>query len=328
MREIYRHALGVLGLMLGILIAVGVVGPAQAVAAEGEDAEMKTEEPAGEALAEAAGESSEVSIESLVMFPSMNVVLSSSDLDKSEAFYGEVLGLKPMAPLMLPGNMKMPRFKVGTSEIKFLKGPDSIPNQTGGVRDAIGIRLLTFYLPDSPELDARLEAYRNDALSYIKLGGSRRLTFVEDPDGNAIELMLLPADSPAESFDKLAIGLTVSDIDASRAFYGDFLGLEDLGAVDVALLGGKKYSYRHGTTVIKFWSFGGDLPVHSGLWQDAVGIRYIQYIVRDLDAVDAHARSEGANIHTPIFNLGKMARIMFIADPDGIINEFVGLPKR
>jgi hypothetical protein len=25
--------------------------------------------------------------------------------------------------------------------------------------------------------------------------------------------------------------------------------------------------------------------------------------------------------------LGNLARIMFIADPDGIINEFVGLPK-
>ena len=67
---------------------------------------------------------------------------------------------------------------------------------------------------------------------------------------------------------------------------------------------------------------------HSGRWQEANGIRYIQYIVSDLDAVDAHAREKGANIHTPIFDLGAMARIMFIADPDGVINEFVGRPER
>ena len=39
------------------------------------------------------------------------------------------------------------------------------------------------------------------------------------------------------------------------------------------------------------------------------------------------AQSSGVTIEQKIFPLGKLARIMFIADPDGIINEFVGLPK-
>ena len=56
-------------------------------------------------------------------------------------------------------------------------------------------------------------------------------------------------------------------------------------------------------------------------------MRYIQYIVRDLDAVSDYAESSGVTIEQEIFPLGALARIMFLADPDGIINEFVGLPK-
>ena len=73
-------------------------------------------------------------------------------------------------------------------------------------------------------------------------------------------------------------------------------------------------------------SFGAALPKHSGRWEKARGLRYIQYIVRDLHAVSDDAKSSGVKIEQPIFPLGNLARIMFIADPDGIINEFVGLP--
>ena len=38
------------------------------------------------------------------------------------------------------------------------------------------------------------------------------------------------------------------------------------------------------------------------------------------------AKTSGAKTEQPIFPLGNLARIMFIADPDDIINEFVGLP--
>lgn len=268
-----------------------------------------------------------LSIDSLIAKPSMNIVISTSDSDKVKEFYGGALGLKPMSPLMLPGNREMTRFLVGTSEIKFLVAPKDAPSQTGAIQDANGIRLLTFIFPDYDELEARFKAHGIEmpALQTVE-GTSVRYGFLPDPDGNIIEVAIVP-DAPKETYDSIAIGMTVADAEKTRAFYGEFLKLEELEPEFIESLGVNKYSFRHGTTTIKFWAPKGERPTHSGRWQDALGLRYIQYIVSDLDAVDAHARAEGADIHTPIFDLGGMARIMFIADPDGVINEFVGGPK-
>ena len=284
--------------------------------------------PLGSPVA-AQDDSSKGAIAPLIAQRSMNIVLSTSDIVEVKKFYGEILALKPMTPLHLPGGLEMTRYQVGTSEIKFLIPADSVPRQTGGVREANGIRLLTFFFSGEAALSARFAEHGRPAPEFsAPTDSSHRVAFVDDPDGNRIELVVLAQGADEAMLDRVDIGLTVADVEKSRAFYGEFLGLEELDPVDVPALEGKMYSYRHGTTKVKFWSFGPGLPNHSGLWQDANGIRYIQYIVSDLDAVDAYARAKEANIHTPIFNLGRMARIMFIADPDGIINEFVGGPSR
>ena len=271
----------------------------------------------------------ETSIDSLIAKSSMNVVLSTNHVAEVKKFYGDVLGLKPMTPLHLPGGLEMTRFLVGTSEIKFLPPRGDVPRETGAIDAAIGIRMLGFYFPDVDKVTARFKEHGYPIPSFqnqVRTG--RKNAFVSDPDGNMIQLIVPPAGAKDETFDKLDIGLTVSDTEASRKFYGQFLDLEELDPLEIPAHGIKRYSYRHGTTTIKLWTYGKDLPKQSGRWQDAYGIRYIQYIMSDLDAVDAHAKATGADIHTPIFNLGAMARIMFIADPDGIINEFVGGPKR
>src|SRR5687767_14175707 len=52
--------------------------------------------------------------------PSMNVFRRFAvDRAKMTAFYGDVLGLEPMAPINMPGGGQMIRFQVGTSEIKL-----------------------------------------------------------------------------------------------------------------------------------------------------------------------------------------------------------------
>lgn len=267
-------------------------------------------------------------IKDLIFQPSMNIVISTSDVAKTKEFYGEVLGLEPMDPLIFPNGMEMTRYRVGTSEIKFLHNPQEIPRETGGVRDAIGIRLLAFFFPDEAALAARFEASGRRTPKFGPVSDSgARVGFANDPDGNLIELIVMPEGTSDDAFDRLDIGLTVSDTEAARKFYGKFLGLDEVEPREVEALGGMLYAFMHGTTKIKFWSFGSDLPKYVGHWDTAYGLRLIQYIVTDLDAVDAHARSEGAMIDTPIFELGDLARIMFIADPDGIINEFVGGPK-
>lgn len=270
----------------------------------------------------------ETSIDSLITKPSMNVVLSTSDVAKVKEFYGEALGLTPMTPVQLPGGLEMTRFQVGSSEIKFLSPRGEVPRETGAIDAAVGIRMLGFYFPDVDGVTARFEEHGYATPSFQSQGRTgMKNAFVSDPDGNMIQLIVPAAGANDETFDRLDIGLTVSDMEASRNFYGQFVDLEELAPLEIPEHGITRYSYRHGTTTIKLWTYGNDLPKHSGRWQDAYGIRNIQYIVSDLDAVDAHAKATGADIHTPIFNLGPRGRIMFIADPDGIMNEFIVRPK-
>ena len=86
------------------------------------------------------------------------------------------------------------------------------------------------------------------------------------------------------------------------------------------------YLFRLGETTVKFWSFGPDLPVYSGRHLDAYGFRYLQYQVKDIDAVHEFIKARGGTIELPPTPMNSMpVSLMFVADPDGIINEFFGL---
>jgi catechol 2,3-dioxygenase-like lactoylglutathione lyase family enzyme len=270
-----------------------------------------------------------VDIPKLMFQPSVNVVLSVADVEKSKNFFGNVLGLKSMSNLNLPGGFVMTRYQVGTTEIKLLHLATTKKTETGKVDEAIGIRRLTLFFPDAKELIDRFKAAGLPAPEFetepTERGWSRAI--VHDPDGSEIELVVPPPGTPDDVFKNIELRLTVGDLEKSRKFYRDFVGFHQLEPVQVPPAeGGQLYPYRHGNTTIVLASFGPGLPKNSGHWQDAHGLRYIQYIVKDLDAVNAFAQASGVTIDQPIFPLGKLARIMFIADPDGVINEFVGLP--
>lgn len=261
--------------------------------------------------------------------PSVNLVLSVGNVARSKEFYGEVLDLEPMANLNLPGGFVMTRYNVGGTEIKFLHNPAATKAETGKPNEAIGIRRLTLFFRDPQALAARFKEHGLPVPEFETEPGMRGWSraIVNDPDGNEVALVIPPADAPDSVLNNIELRLTVADLEASRKFYGEFVGFEELEPEKVAPAeGGVLHRFRHDNTTIVLASFGDSLPVHSGRWEKARGIRYIQYIVRDLDAVSDFAKSSGAKIEQPIFPLGKLARIMFIADPDGIINEFVGLP--
>jgi predicted enzyme related to lactoylglutathione lyase len=270
-----------------------------------------------------------VDIPKLMLKPSVNLVLSVSDIEKSKTFYGQVLALKPMSNLNLPGGLTMTRYQVGGTEIKFLHSPGAKTAETGKVDTAIGIRRLTLFFRDQQTLAARFKDHGLPAPQFEMEPGTRGWSraIVYDPDGSELALVIPPADMADKVLDTIEVRLTVGDLEKSRKFYRDFIGFEELDPEKVpATEGGELYCFRHGNTTITLASFGAALPKHSGRWEKARGLRYIQYIVRDLDAVSDDAKSSGVKIEQPIFPLGNLARIMFIADPDGIINEFVGLP--
>jgi catechol 2,3-dioxygenase-like lactoylglutathione lyase family enzyme len=271
-----------------------------------------------------------VDIPAMMLKPSVNVVLSVADVERSKEFYGQVLKLKPMANLNLPGGFVMTRYQVGGTEIKLLHSKATEKTHSGKIDEAIGIRRMTLFFPDQQALVERFKAHGREVPQFEKEGTARGWTrlIASDPDGNQIELVVPPPGTSDDAFNNIELRLTVGDIEKSRRFYREFVGFKELEPQKASPAeGGEIFGYRHGNTTINLAGFGQELPKHSGRWDAAFGLRYIQYIVADLDAVSDFAKSSGAKIDTPIFPLGNLARIMFIADPDGIINEFVGLPK-
>ncbi len=271
-----------------------------------------------------------VSIPDLMFQPSVNLVLSVADVEDSREFYGEVLGLRRIRDLDLPGGLVMTRYQVGTTEIKFLHSDATMKSETGAADAAIGIRRLRLFFRDGLALRERFARHQFPPPKFIVRDDNSDMptALVRDPDGNEIELAIVPEDAQDDALEKIELGLTVADVEASRKFYRDFIGfaeLEPLAATSAAAR--PVYRFRHGNTTIRIASHSDGLPVHTGRWEEAHGIRYIQYIVRDLDAVRDYAEKSAVRVEQDIFPLGRLARILFLADPDGIINEFVGLPK-
>ncbi len=286
-------------------------------------------------------------IVSLLLVPAISVVLSAQpknidatapvftqqatnvfrrfavDLAKMKEFYGEVLALKPLPTLNMPGGGQMTRFHAGASEIKLQPAASETQAPSGGVRDVIGLRVLTFFFPDEAALTARfrehgypLPEFRNRTSGR----GTTRVAMVRDPSNQWAELVVALGGTP-ESYDRLEIGLTVSDVEKARAFYRGFVGLEELNPVEDVLLGTTKYPYRLGSTTINIWSFGKGLPIN----KSSAGI---QYVVGNVEAIDARAKAKGVTIDRPLSDFTANLRTVWLADPDGITNYFAQVARR
>src|SRR5207253_3779032 len=126
---------------------------------------------------------------------------------------------------------------------------------------------------------------------------------------------------PGAACDKLEVGLTVSNLETSRAFYRDFVGLDELPPVADARLGVTKYPYRLGTTTINVWSFGKGGPAI----KSSAGI---QYVINNVEAVDARAKDKAVQIDRPLGPFGSGLRTIWLGDPDGITNYFAQVATR
>jgi hypothetical protein len=80
--------------------------------------------------------------------------------------------------------------------------------------------------------------------------------------------------------------------------------------------GTRKYPYRHGATTISLRSFDRQLPADTGSGG-------IQYVVSDVEFVDALARERQVTIDQPLSGLqGFDLRTLWLGDPDGVTNYF------
>jgi predicted enzyme related to lactoylglutathione lyase len=257
---------------------------------------------------------------SLLTQPSMNVFRRFTvDRARMLEFYGDVLGLKPLPLIGMAGGSQMSRFQVGTSEIKLTGATPGRQEKSGAVRETTGLRVFTFFFPDEAALIARFRAHGYPAPEFKAREGGTRGAMVLDADSQWVELVVAAGAQP-ETFSRLEVGLTVSDLEKSRAFYREFVGLEELTPVESALLGTTKYPFRHGTLTVNVWSFGKGLPANT----DTAGI---QYVISDVEAVDARAKAQGVAITTPLGNFGTGLRTIWLGDPDGITNYFAQLTR-
>lgn len=227
-------------------------------------------------------------------------------------FYGEVLGLKQLETFDVGGANganQVARFQVGDSQVKFTERTKGRQYVDGGVKDATGLRLLSFFFDDEAALTKRFTDHGLDAPDF-QTRGDRRSAFVDDPDGQPVELVI--GGNP----DGIEIGLTVSDMAQSVDFYSHFVGLEAVGFADDPVFGGKKISLKHGSTTVTLRSFGANLPKDTGSGG-------IQYVVTDAAKVDRAAMVNKITVESPLSKLkGFDLTTIWLDDPDGITNYF------
>jgi catechol 2,3-dioxygenase-like lactoylglutathione lyase family enzyme len=252
--------------------------------------------------------------------PELDVGVATLNSTALMAFYRDVLGFEQVAPLSLGAAGTIHRLKVGGHTLKlydFAKAPE---RTEGGTDKGIGIRLLAFILDDLEGVLARMDAA---GMKYGRLPlpetSTFNVAFASDPDGNALELVGLKKPAGDRLKTRMQIGLTVADVQRSRHFYGEQLGLKEEPEMklpaSMGVVGNTRYGFIAGASTIKFWSRGA-LPVVSGSPDQRTGIRLITALVPDVDAMLPTLHEHGVTIKVEPHDLAGLARVMFIADPD------------
>ncbi len=125
---------------------------------------------------------------------SVDVGIVVRDADKALAFYRDTLGLTPdpLPEMPMPGGGVMYRFLAGKSGIKLVSlahVPDA-QNPPGGIGGASGFRYFTISVSNLDEATAAAEAAGYTiAVSPRDIREGIRISMIEDPDGNWVELL-------------------------------------------------------------------------------------------------------------------------------------------
>lgn len=244
----------------------------------------------------------------------------SGDAKPIYDFYGKILGLKQLTTYNLGGNTSVARFEIGPTQLKFSAAVPNRKYQKGAIHEATGLRILTFFFPDRAAVAERFKANGLAVPEFRPIPGSKRSSaLVQDPAGQWVEIMIAP-DEPSAAYEGIEIGLVVSDMEVSRKFYREFIGLEELPAVKDPIFNTTKYSYKRGSVIVSLRSFG-KLPLAD------TGSGGIQYVVSDVKAVQNLAEARNVKIDQRVNTLaGYGLRFVWLDDPDGITNYYAEIP--
>ena len=241
--------------------------------------------------------------------------------EKTEAmvkFYTEALALRSLSPIQLTSTQQMILTGVGSGQIKLSAGQlgDRKYDLEGGHAGGTGIRFFLLTYPDYRAVQQRFADAGFPVPEFVPRGDGTRQAMVTDPGGFPIVIVTRPG-LPDHSNDGVGVGINVSDLDASRAFYREFVGLDELEPIPAPILGTTLYPYRHKETTIFLYHMGDNLAPDNG----SAGI---QYVVRDAPMVDAKARHRGGiAVETPLNKLAGFDLVtVWLNDPDGVTNYF------
>ncbi len=123
---------------------------------------------------------------------SIDLGIVVKDAAKSLAFYRDLLGLVDKGQMAMPGGATMYRLLCGTSLIKLV-APSSAPPATappGGIAGATGYRYWTISVSNLDEVTeaAKVAGYKI-AVSPREIRPGIKISMIEDPDGNWVELL-------------------------------------------------------------------------------------------------------------------------------------------
>ena len=246
---------------------------------------------------------------SLLTQDSVNVFRRFSiDRAKDLEFYGDVIGLQPLNALNMPGGGQMSLFHIGTSQFKFTTAGNRV-EPSGPVLEVTGLRVFTYFYSDEAAAAKAFTSHGYPAPQFAGPAGHRR-AMVTDPDGQWVELVIGGDPSHFE------VGATVSNVERSRAFYREFVGLDELPAVEGPF--GKTWRFKlgnHTANILNLW------VAHPGATANTYTAG-IQYVVSDVDSVDARAKANDVKITQPLGMFGQGLKTVWLADPDGITNYF------
>jgi catechol 2,3-dioxygenase-like lactoylglutathione lyase family enzyme len=253
----------------------------------------------------------------------LNIVHSVSDADKTNEFYGDILGLKRIPDLDFPGDTYMIRYMGGTTEVKFIVYGRDLQKKPGGIDTAIGIRWTTYNFPSSKK-PAILKGLKEKGYPILESNDPRDdVIATRDHDDNHVEIRFLGSDTPESEFKQFEIGLTVSSLEKSQEWLGRVMKYTRNKSITLKD-GSKEASFQAGDTRLKLRSFDKELPTYAVGPSAGFGLNLVQHLVRSVPDVRKLIVDRGGNIHTEPFPLGKMATIMFANDEDGILYEFAG----
>ena len=231
-------------------------------------------------------------------------------------FYTGALALRSLSPIQLTASQQMILTSVGSGQIKLSAGQqgDRKYDLEGGYRGGTGIRFLMLSYPDHEVVQQRFREAGFAAPEFVQREDGFRQALVKDPGG--FDIVILTREGLKDHSDQgLGVGIGVSDLAKSRAFYREFVGLDELEPTPAPLLGTTLYPYRHKETTLLLYEAMGDRIDN--------GNAGIQYVVGDAPLVDAKAKARGVAVETPLNKLSGFDLVtVWLNDPDGVTNYF------